>query len=434
MINKKTFKTLTREGEKFTLLTLPNTNYFKFEIRNEYGSNIERVVNEKTGKNVYGIAHFIEHLSFKSTKDFTSKELWSIGKNEGVFNAITNYNNINYWFKTTSDKTDLAIKFVCNIALNDLTRVTQEEFKTEKSVVYNEAKRLYDNAQLLFYKQATSTMLGYELEDNIIGIPETIETFMLEDAIAVKHLFLTNNQNNYNITYDNTLITEDEIIQKVLTAIKEFEITKKGSLSISHQEYLSALKKPQMGDFKIESQAKQAMTAIVMDTVENTIVSAMAIQYLSHFAENSSLDDVIRQQHGLTYGIDLYLRNIAYKPYIQFSCDVSVGKEQQLMDLFKESINLSADALSQQRYEKLMKTIELKRVLQNLDLTSHDIWFVYHYLRPKDLDEVKALLAKDIDAADTYVETEMVTYTRLKNAVEKIRKSVNSESFAKVCS
>ena len=434
MINKKTFKTLTREGKKFTLLTLPNTNYFRFEIRNEYGSNIERVVNEKTGKNVYGIAHFIEHLGFKSTKDFTTKELLSIGKNEGMFNASTNYDRINYWFKTTADKTDLAIKFVCNIALNDLTKVTQEEFETEKSVVYNEAKRMYDDSQILFYGQATGAMVGYDAEDNTIGLPETIQTFTINDVIAVKHLLLTNNQNSYNITYDNTLITEDEIIQKVLTVLKEFEITKKGSLSISHQEYLSALKKPKIGEYKIESESKQAMTTVVMDVIENTIISAVVIQYLSRLAENTSFDDVIRQQHGLTYGIYFYMSNISYKPYAQFSCDVSVGNEEKLMSLLKESVNLSADAFNEDRYNKLMKTIQLKRVLKNLDLTSHDIWFTYHNFRAKDLDEVKELLAKDIDAADTFVETEIITYPRMKKSIENIRKLINDKAFSKVCS
>jgi hypothetical protein len=351
-----------------------------------------------------------------------------------MFNASTNYDRINYWFKTTADKTDLAIKFVCNIALNDLTRVTQEEFETEKSVVYNEAKRMYDDSQILFYGQATGAMVGYDAEDNTIGLPETIQTFTINDAIAVKHLLLTNNQNSYNITYDNTLITEDEIIQKVLTVLKEFEITKKGSLSISHQEYLSALKKPKIGEYKIESESKQAMTTVVMDVIENTIISAVVIQYLSRLAENTSFDDVIRQQHGLTYGIYFYMSNISYKPYAQFSCDVSVGNEEKLMSLLKESVNLSADAFNEDRYNKLMKTIQLKRVLKNLDLTSHDIWFTYHNFRAKDLDEVKELLAKDIDAADTFVETEIITYPRMKKSIENIRKLINDKAFSKVCS
>jgi len=71
----KTFKTVTRNGIKFNLLTLPETNFFKIEVINKYGSNVERVIKDKTGKNVYGISHFIEHLAFRSPKDYSTQEL-----------------------------------------------------------------------------------------------------------------------------------------------------------------------------------------------------------------------------------------------------------------------------------------------------------------------------------------------------------------------
>jgi len=433
-MKNKTFKSITKDDRRFNLLTLPNTNFFKFEIRNEYGSNIERVVNKKTGKNIYGISHLIEHLGFKSTKEFTTKEIWSIGKNEGVFNASTSYPEINYWFETTADKTDLAIKFVCNIALNDLKRITQKEFDTEKKVVYNEAKRLYDNHQQVFYRNAVGRLVGYDKEDNTIGIPETIDTFSLEDAIAVKNIFLTNNQYSYNITYDNTLISEDAILDKVITALNDFAVPEKASLIIDHEEYLASLKKPRIGEYKIESESKQAISNIFMDTIDNTIVSGAALWYLSSLAEDTSLDDVIRQQNGLTYGVQLYMHAISYKPYACFACDVSVGNEEKLLSLFKESINLSADALDEKKYEKFISTVKLKRVIQNLNLNAYSIWFHYDMLRASDLDEVRDILAVDIEAASEYVENNIITYDRLKKDIERIRNVVNNNEFGRVYS
>ena len=434
MRKNKTFKTIKRDGKTFNLLTLPNTNYFKFEIYNPYGSNVERVVNDKTGKNVYGISHFIEHLGFKSTKEFTSEEIWTIGKNEGVFNAGTNYEQINYWFETTADKTDLAIKFVCNIALNDLTKITQKEFDTEKKVVYNESKRVYDNHQTLFYRNSIAKLVGYADEDNTIGIPETIDTFTLEDAIAIKNIFLTHDKSSYNITYDNTLVSEEDIVSKVIEALAEFDVPQKGSLSVTHEEYVEYLKKPRIGEFKIESESKQAMTNIVMDAIDNTIVSGAATWYLSSLAEGTSLDDVIRQQNGLTYGVQLYMNSISYKPYAQFSCDVSVGNEEKLLALFKESINLSADAFTEEKHEKFIQTVALKRVISNLNLNAYDIWFHYNNLRAEDLDEVRSILATDIEAASEYVEQNIITYERLKKDIESNRALVNNDEFGRVYS
>jgi predicted Zn-dependent peptidase len=78
------------------------------------------------------------------------------------------------------DNIDLAIKFVCNVSENDLTKVNQKEFETERDVVYNEAKKAWDNHQLMFHRNVTNTLLGYHKEDNIIGVPQTIKTFTLQ--------------------------------------------------------------------------------------------------------------------------------------------------------------------------------------------------------------------------------------------------------------
>jgi len=171
-------------------------------------------------------------LGLKSTKDYTTEELLKIGKNEGVFNASTGYDRINYWFRSTGENTDLAIKSVCNVALNDLTKVTEQEFATERDVVSNEAKRAHDEAQMMFYRNSTSSLVGYENEDNTIGSPDTIDTFTLEDAIVVKNIFLTNNRSSYNIVYDNKFITEDEILNKVISELSKYNTRNKGSLVI----------------------------------------------------------------------------------------------------------------------------------------------------------------------------------------------------------
>jgi len=432
MVKNKTFKTVTRNGKKFNLLTLPDTNFFKFEIINHYGSNIERVIKSKTHKNLYGISHFIEHLGFKSTKDFTTEELWRIAKNDGVVNASTSYDRINYWFKSTADNTDLAIKFVCNVALNDLTRVNEKEFATEKDVVFNEAKRVYDDHQMMFYRNSIGNLVGYDSEDNTIGTPQTIETFTLDDAIAVKNIFLTNNQTSYNITYDNKSISEDEVLKKVISELSKYDAPSKGSLVVTHEEYLAHLKNPRVGQYKVDSKSQQAMTSITIDSIENTLISGAALYYLESLAENTSLDDLIRQQNGLTYGVQFYMNMISYKPFASFVCDVTVGDEEKLLKLFRESINLSVDEFDEERYSKYIKTSKLQRVMQNLNLEAHDVWFQYNYLRPSDLDEVRDILSINIEDAYSYVESEVITYSKMKGSMENIRTLVNNDVFGKV--
>lgn len=432
MTKNKTFKTLNRNGRRFNLLTLPDTNFFKFEIINNYGSDIERVIKEKSGKNLYGISHLIEHLGFKSTRDFTTEEVWSIGKSEGIFNASTGYDKISYWFKTTADNTDLAIKFVCNVALNDLTKIDQKEFDTEKKVVYNESKRAQDDHQMMFYRNTTRRLVGYESEDNVIGVPQTIETFTLEDAIAVKNIFLTNNQSSYNIIYDNKVMSENEVLNKVIGELSKFQVPNKNSLVVTHEEYLAYLKKPRIGEYKLENKSEQAMTCITIDLSENTLISGAALYYLSNLAQQSSLDDVIRQKNGLTYGVQFYMNMISYTPYASFMCDVTVGNEERLLELFKESINLSADQFDEEKYHKYIKAAKLERVLHNLNLEAYEIWFYYDYLQAAALDDVRDILAINVEDAYDYVDSEIITFAKMKAAIESIRTFVNNDVFGKV--
>ena len=428
----KTFKRVNRNGKQFNLLTLPNTNFFEFEIINLYGSNIERVVESKTGKNLYGISHFIEHLSFKSTKDFTSEEIMDITNNKGSCNASTSHDRINYWFRTTMSNIDIAIKFVCNVSENDLVKLNQKEFDTEKDVVYNEAKKAWDSHQAMFYRNAKTKLLGYAKEDNNIGVPETIKTFTLEDAIAVKNIFLNHDNYHYNIIYDNTLMSEDEVIEKIEKELARFEVTSSSIFDINDIDYNKGLKYPTNRELKLESESKQAMTNLIIDGIDNTLVTDATLRYLARLADDTSLNELIREKNGLTYGISFYTKIISYRPYISFDCDVTVGKETKLLELFNESINLSANSFDREKYNKYMDTRGLKRTLSNLDLTAHDIWSWYNYRASHELDEFRDALAKNIDDGYNYMDNQIVTYEAMNNSIQKIRSLVNDGAFAKV--
>ena len=432
MNTNKTFKTVKKNGKQFNLLALPKNNFFKFEIINLYGSNIERVIEKKTGKNLYGISHFIEHLSFKSTKDFTSDELMNIGKNEGVFNASTNHDRINYWFKTTMDNMDLAIKFVCNVSQNDLIKVEQKEYDTEKDVVYNEAKRAMDDHQQMFYRNAQSKLLNNHKEDTVIGTPQTIDGFTLADAIAIKNIFLSHDQYIYNITYDSALMSEDEIIEKIEKELLRFEVTSVSSFDINDEDYKRGLKFPKNVELKVESELKQAMTSLTIDAIDNNIVTDASLNYLARLAPESSLTEMIREKNGLTYGLYFYTNVFSYKPYISFASDVTVGNETKLMELFKESINLSADNFDREKYNKYMKTVKLKRTMSNLNLTAHNIWFTYSYRASNELDELRDILTHDIEDGYSYLDNQVTTYENMNGMIQKIKEMVNDGAFAKV--
>lgn len=427
----KTFKRVTSEGRNFQLLTLPGTNLYRFEIINLYGANIEREIESRLGKNVYGISHFIEHLGFRAPKDFSTPKLMDLLKTEGTFNASTDHDRINYWFKSTMAHVDIANQLVCNYALNDLKGIPKDEFETERQVVYNEAKRYADDDQTMFYFNSTSALCGYNVEDNVIGIPETIETFSQEDAIMVKDIFLSTANQVYTVIYDPEVMPECEVIGRITQALNRFPTNERnGSIAVAYEDML---KYPTPSStVEVDNESEQAMTALILDNISNVWTARFANNYLSRLATDISLTDVIREQHGLTYGIWFNDDTISYKPYTSFLCDVTRGTEDFMMELFNESINKCVDAFDEEAFSKLRKTADLKRVM---NYVNQENYAGFHWLAlwcPKLFEEVDCEMAVDIPTALGVLDEKFANYNNTLEYLTKTAELVNKKEWSLV--
>lgn len=393
-MKNKTFKQVEVNNRKYNFLDLPGTDYFKFEIVNLRGSEIEKYYNNRYNKNVFGITHLVEHLSFRNTLDYSSDELLSLLKSEGTYNASTDYERVNYWFKTISDNTELAIKLVCNIALNNLSKVSEEEFQIEKKVVFNEAKRYADDDATKFLFDSSAVTRGYNIEDTVIGIPETIDAFTLEDSKRIKDI-LMQGEHIFNISYDSNTISQEEIINLI-----EEQLARYNSLNI--EEYIndgiynSFIKYPTIGNFIIESEAAQSMQLALFDVVTNYVTASACNDYIANYAKDS-LEDVIRERAGLTYSLSLYSSYLNDKDYTFFSTDVSEGDEELLFKLFEESLTSSIENWTTEEHERYLKVSKLKRKMSLVNLSNYEYWFTLAVWYPEITYRLKSIISKDLD-------------------------------------
>jgi predicted Zn-dependent peptidase len=424
---KKTFK---KEEKKFNFLSLPSTNYFKIEVVNRYGSNIERVYEKITGKKVYGISHLIEHLAFKSSKDFTTEEIVEINKSKGISNAGTTYDYIDYHFETTSENIDLAIKFICNIAFNDFSNISKKEFEIEKGVVYNEAKRYADDDQTMFYYNTGAVAAGYHEEDNVIGIPETIKTFTLEDAKAIKNIFINNDDITFNICYDPMFLSQNQILAKIETELKRFCV-EPNQTSFSKELYTQMLKMPRDGIFKVDNESEQAMNMFLISLPSDTITMDIVSKYLEVFAPETSLNDIIREKHGLTYGIETFIDTFAHKPYLFIACDVSKEDEEQYLKLFNESINASVYNFNKEKYDECINSIKLKRVLSQLNLRAFENLFSIDKIDSNSLIPYLNALSEDIEKGYEMM-YEQVSFEVMQENLLILQKAINENRYARL--
>ena len=430
----KTFEQREIDNVTFNILALPDTNLFKFEYVCMIGSNIERVIEKHHAKDLYGISHFIEHLGFRAPRDFTTNALMKLLRTRGQHNASTSHDRINYWFKTDGEHRNLAIDLVCNYSFNDLTNISQEEFDIEKKVVFNEIKRYADDDQTMFYFDTLSEVCGYHKHDNILGNADVFNGVTLEDAIYIKNIMLNQVDPLFNITYDPAVDNIDEIIAEVMTQYKshmdEIDVNDYDEMM---DDYTELLVVPEMGrHHTLENESKQAMTTLLFDCIGNFKTAALAHSYLARYAPDTSLNDIIREDHGLTYGVDLYPKTIGYVDYMAFGCDVSRGDEQKLLELFAESINKSVDEFDKAKYNDMMDAVRLKRTMAFLNQNVHDDLFWKVLWHPDDMDMIEDELKENIMTAYDKLDDVFGTFEQIRDYLQLVKKQVNEKRYTTI--
>lgn len=425
---EKTFVRITADDYIFHFLALPGTKLFHFNVTCTFGAHTERLFEKK--KNIYGLSHLVEHLSFKSTKDFSTVDMNHLLKEKGAHNAYTCHNDVTYWFETSSDNMDLAIQLVSNYAFNDLTGISKDEFNLERNIVVNEVQRYEGEDQTMFYWKMVPTICGYHNEDTIVGIPSTIKKFKLKDAIALKDMMLNNGTHFVNVMYDPTCTTPEEIIEKSLTQFKRFHNPSTNE-DITH-DYLMSLKFPKVGEYIVDIDSKQSWTSLVFNTPRQIWGGSIGNNYIASLAKGTSLMDILREQHGLTYGVSLFHDFISYAPHTVFWCDVTQGKEYEMMDRFVESVNLTADGFNEEKYQELMNTTHLRRTLRYVNQRNYNVFFDELMWTPELYTQhITQLLAQNIDDAVAELDNQYASYQELSTYLNQMKTLVNTETWSK---
>ena len=152
-----------------------NTNVVSVDIFYKVGSR-----NEVMGKS--GIAHMLEHLNFKSTKNLKAGEFDEIVKGfGGVNNAGTSFDYTHYYIKTSSKNTDKSLELFSelmqNLTLND------EEFQPERDVVAEERRWRTDNNPMgyLQFRVFNNSFIYHPYHWTPIGFMDDIKNWTIED-------------------------------------------------------------------------------------------------------------------------------------------------------------------------------------------------------------------------------------------------------------
>jgi len=169
-------KKVLKNGLEIYVIDMDNgSNVISTDIFYKVGSR-----NEVMGKT--GIAHMLEHMNFKSTKNLKAgefdEEVKSIG---GVNNASTSFDYTHYFIKSSSDNIEKPLSLFAELMQN--LSLKDEEFQPERDVVTEERRWRTDNNPLgyLYFRLFNNAYLYHPYHWTPIGFMNDIRTWSIDD-------------------------------------------------------------------------------------------------------------------------------------------------------------------------------------------------------------------------------------------------------------
>ncbi|WP_258237342.1 M16 family metallopeptidase [Arcobacter sp. AHV-9/2010] len=181
-----------------------------------------------------GIAHMLEHLNFKSTKNLKAGEFDEIVKGfGGVNNAGTSFDYTHYFIKTASKNTDKSLELFAELMQN--LNLKDKEFQPERDVVAEERRWRTDNNPMgyLQFRLFNNSYIYHPYHWTPIGFMSDIQNWKIED---IKDFHSRYYQPKNAIVVVSGDIKKDEVFSLVEKNFKDIKNKKNISNSVHMTE------------------------------------------------------------------------------------------------------------------------------------------------------------------------------------------------------
>ena len=414
----RTLRFIDYKGIKVSVLELPNTDCFKVIAEHALGAELESLYKKDTGRDVYGISHLIEHLGFKSTRDYSTLELKKLLRDIGVHNASSWHNEVMYHFTSITSHYKDVIKAMVNVVNNDLKSVTEEEFNAEKSVVYNEIKMYEDDKSNMFGFEILPILLNLDKNDTVLGDKEIVLNSTLEDLVKLKSWFLdTPELISYHIEYDPTAICIGEILEELYRVHNSFSFNVDNSIDISKTSLMnktSIIPNTVVKEVDIEQVLYNKY--IPLNDDNDCFLDSLVYRYLLNQPTGHSLYELVRDREGLVYYIALGANLLRGVRFISLKTETSKGNEETLLNTIEESLIKSRDNVNESVFNDLKRSHIIKNNLMHINQTVYTGYRNLKEEHPYTFAKYEHVLSTNIDSITT-ISMDDLTYDVFKSRV-----------------
>lgn len=147
--------------------------------------SIYEITGSYARKQMQGISHFLEHLLFKHTENYTGNELLKLFTQlGGYYNASTDKDETIFYIKTMVENYQLATDIIHDIVVKPL--FNSKDITLERKVVLEESARLQDSLDDIIYDESTTTLLPSSniYSTSVIGLKSHLKNMRVSDIKA----------------------------------------------------------------------------------------------------------------------------------------------------------------------------------------------------------------------------------------------------------
>ncbi len=336
-------------GLKIVAVPLKNgTNVISTDIFYNVGSR-----DEIMGKS--GIAHMLEHLNFKSTKNLKAGEFDEIVKGfGGVNNASTGFDYTHYFIKSSSKNMSKSLELFADL-MENLT-LKDEEFQPERDVVTEERRWRTDNNPMgyLYFKLFNNAFTYHPYHWTPIGFMDDILNWDIEDIRNFHKKFYTPKNAIVLVTGD---IDKDTVFKEVEKHFKDIKNTTESKQIIKN---LHTAEPKQDGAKRIivhkDSQVQMlAITFHIPDFNHKDQVALSALSELLSSGKSSRLNELLidkKQMVNTAYAYNMELKDPGVFLFLAV-CNPSVDAKDVEKEILNEIDKIKKGDISQEELDKI---------------------------------------------------------------------------------
>jgi len=289
-----------------------------------------------------GLAHFIEHMLFKGTKNRTYKDIASdIDRLGGSINAFTSTEYTVFYIRVLSDFLKEGYDVLSDIIRNSL--IDEKELEKEKNVIIEEINMTYDNPDEAVYEIFMEKAVDGTYGRSTLGTKEHIKSYTRKDLL------------NFMGKYYRP---ENMVVSVVGGDVDGFDFTLNGFFFDEYRKEDGKIEptfffKPGLDIEKRDiAQANVIVGCELFNVYDERKYPAFLLNDSFGGTMSSRLFQSIREEKSLCYSIYSSLKLYMKGGLLLVSASTSNDKAQKLLDAIKDELTkLKKNGLTKREFE-----------------------------------------------------------------------------------